>query len=53
MLNYGSAVLENEIRIAVVAAGLVPEIGYLHANRKSRLSLVHDLMERLGPSLTA
>ena len=30
-------------------AGLDPEIGYLHSNRKGRLSLVYDLMEPMRP----
>ena len=49
MLNYGYAVLESEVRIAVVRAGLDPEIGYLHSNRRGRLSLVYDLMEPMRP----
>jgi hypothetical protein len=49
MLNYGYAVLESEVRIAILQAGLDPEIGYLHANRKGRLSLVYDLMEPMRP----
>jgi CRISP-associated protein Cas1 len=49
MLNYGYAVLESEVRIAILTAGLDPEIGYLHANRKGRLSLVYDLMEPMRP----
>ena len=49
MLNYGYSVLESEVRIAVVQAGLDPEIGYLHSNRKGRLSLVYDLMEPMRP----
>jgi CRISP-associated protein Cas1 len=49
MLNYGYAVLESEVRIGALKAGLDPEIGYLHANRKGRLSLVYDLMEPMRP----
>jgi CRISPR-associated protein Cas1 len=31
MLNYAYAVLESQVRIATVAQGLDPTIGYLHA----------------------
>ena len=49
MLNYGYAILESELRIAVMRSGLDPEIGYLHSNHKGRLSLVYDLMEPMRP----
>jgi hypothetical protein len=49
MLNYGYSILEAEVRISVLTAGLDPEIGYLHTNRKGRLSVVYDLMEPLRP----
>jgi CRISPR-associated endonuclease Cas1 len=49
MLNYAYGVLESEMRIATVSAGLDPTIGYLHANRPGRLALVYDLMEPVRP----
>jgi CRISPR-associated endonuclease Cas1 len=49
MLNYAYGVLESQVRIAVVAAGLDPAIGYLHACRSGRVALVYDLMEPLRP----
>jgi CRISPR-associated endonuclease Cas1 len=49
LLNYAYALLETEVRIAVVAAGLDPTIGYLHACRPGRMALVYDLMEPLRP----
>ena len=49
LLNYGYALLESEMRIALVAAGLDPEVGFLHVNRPGRLSLVYDAMEPLRP----
>jgi CRISPR-associated protein Cas1 len=49
VLNYGYAVLESEVRIALLRAGLDPEIRYVHSNRKGRLSLVYDLMEPMRP----
>ena len=49
MLNYAYAVLESQVRIATVAQGLDPTIGYLHACRPKRVALVYDLMEPLRP----
>lgn len=49
MLNYACAVLESQVRIATVAQGLDPTIGYLHASRPGRVVLVYDLMEPLRP----
>ncbi len=47
MLNYGYAVLESQVRMATVARGLDPHIGYLHVCRPGRSALVYDLMEPL------
>jgi CRISP-associated protein Cas1 len=49
MLNYAYTMLENEVRIAVVAEGLDPTIGYLHAAKGDQHALVFDLMEPLRP----
>jgi CRISPR-associated endonuclease Cas1 len=49
MLNYAYAVLESQVRIAAVAHGLDPMIGYLHVSKKRRVALVYDLMEPLRP----
>ncbi len=49
ILNYAYAVLESQVRIAAVAQGLDPTIGYLHAHRPRRAALVYDLMEPLRP----
>lgn len=49
MLNYAYAVLESQVRIATVAHGLDPTIGYLHTCRPGRVALVYDLMEPLRP----
>ncbi len=49
MLNYVYGMLESQVRIAIVAAGLDPTIGFLHANRPGRVALVYDLMEPLRP----
>lgn len=49
MLNYGYGWLENQVRMHLVARGLDPAIGYLHANRHTDHGLVLDLMEPLRP----
>ncbi len=49
MLNYGYGWLENQVRMRLVARGLDPAIGYLHANRHTDHGLVLDLMEPLRP----
>ena len=49
MMNYVYGMLESQVRIAAVSAGLDPTIGFLHANRPGRVSLVYDLMEPLRP----
>jgi CRISP-associated protein Cas1 len=51
MLNYAYKVLETQVRIAAVLAGLDPTIGYLHDCRPGRLALVFDLMEPLRPKV--
>ena len=51
MLNYAYGVLESQVRIATVTAGLDPRIGYLHACRPGRVALVYDLMEPLRPQV--
>jgi CRISPR-associated protein Cas1 len=45
LLNYGYAILRNEVWSAVTYAGLDPFGGFLHADKSSRPSLVLDLME--------
>jgi CRISPR-associated endonuclease Cas1 len=51
MLNYAYRVLETQVKIAAVAAGLDPTIGYLHVCRLGRNALVYDLMEPLRPKV--
>ena len=48
-LNVGYAVLAKEVWKAVFAVGLNPYIGFLHARRPGRVSLVYDLMEEFRP----
>lgn len=49
MLNYAYRVLESDTLIAATSLGLDPYVGFLHADRKGRASLVYDLMEPLRP----
>jgi CRISPR-associated endonuclease Cas1 len=49
MLSYGYAVLESQIQMAVIAAGLDPTIGFMHVDRDGRSALVLDLMEPMRP----
>lgn len=51
LLNYGYAVLESQVRIAIAEAGLDPSIGYLHVCRVGRDSFVYDLMEPYRPQV--
>lgn len=43
LLNYAYAVLEGQVRRAIVVEGLDPAIGILHAIQSGRASLVYDL----------
>ncbi len=49
MLNYLYAILETEVRLAVLAMGMDPGMGILHADQKSRDSFVFDVIEPLRP----
>jgi CRISPR-associated endonuclease Cas1 len=49
MLNYAYGVLESQVRMQVVAAGIDPTIGILHGNARGQHGLVFDLMEPLRP----
>jgi CRISPR-associated endonuclease Cas1 len=49
MLNYGYAVLECQVRIAIAEVGLDLTIGYLHVCQPGRQALVYDLMEPYRP----
>lgn len=45
LLNYAYAILEAETRIALLAVGLDPGMGVLHADQRARDSLALDAME--------
>ena len=49
LLNYGYAVLRAGVARAVVATGLHPSLGLMHANRSNAMVLVDDLMEPFRP----
>jgi CRISPR-associated protein Cas1 len=50
-LNYLFAILETETRIACLAVGLDPGLGFLHSDKRDRDSLALDLMEVVRPSV--
>ncbi len=49
MLNYAYGVLENRVRMHVLAAGMDPRIGYLHGSYGGKHGFVYDIMEPLRP----
>jgi len=51
LLNYGYAVLESQVRIAIAEIGLDPTLGYLHVCQPGRQALVYDLMEPYRPQV--
>ena len=53
VLNYLYALLESEARLAAVALGLDPGIGFLHVETDARDSLACDLMETVRPHIDA
>lgn len=53
ILNYSYAVLQSQVQIAIVSAGLDPTIGLMHTTRKDRPAFVLDLMEPLRPAVDA
>ncbi len=53
LLNYLYGLLEAETRLAIVAVGLDPILGVIHADRPSRDSFVYDVMEPARPHVDA
>jgi CRISPR/Cas system-associated endonuclease Cas1 len=47
------AILESEARLAVLALGLDPGLGFIHADAKASDSLACDLMEPVRPQVDA
>lgn len=44
-LNYGYAILYNQVQSALLRAGLDPYAGFIHADRPGKVSLVYDAIE--------
>lgn len=53
LLNYVNAVAESECRLAAVACGLDPGLGFIHTDTANRDSLALDLIETIRPSVEA
>ena len=53
LLNYVYALLEAEARLALLASGLDPTLGVLHADQRNRDSFALDVMEPIRPSVDA
>lgn len=53
MLNYLYAIAEAETRIALLAVGLDPGLGIVHADQKNRDSFACDVMEAIRPNIDA
>jgi len=51
LLNYGYAVLQARVYLAVLRAGLEPQVSFLHALQKSKPTLTYDLMEEFRPQV--
>lgn len=49
MLNYLYAILETEVRLAILAMGMDPGMGMLHTDLKGRDSFVFDVIEPVRP----
>lgn len=49
LLNFAYAIAAAEVMVAIRAEGLEPSLGFLHADRDGRASLVYDLIEPLRP----
>jgi CRISPR-associated endonuclease Cas1 len=53
LLNYTYALLESEARLALLASGLDPTLGVLHADQRNRDSFALDAMEPVRPDADA
>ena len=51
LLSFGYALLERDVRLALLATGLDPGCGFLHANNGRKDSLVFDFLEPFRPSI--
>ncbi len=53
LLNYLYSLAESETRLALLAAGLDPTLGVLHADQRNRDSFALDTMETVRPGVDA
>ena len=53
LLNYTNAIAESECRLAAVACGLDPGLGFVHNDIANRDSLALDLIETIRPCIEA
>jgi len=53
ILNYLYAIAEAECRIALLAVGLDPGLGIVHADQRNRDSFACDVMEAIRPAIDA
>lgn len=53
ILNYLYAIAEAETRIALLAVGLDPGLGFVHADQKNRNSFACDVLESIRPDIDA
>ncbi len=51
LLNYGYAVLNGRVYLAIIRAGLMPQISFLHALHRNKPTPVYDLMEEFRPQI--
>jgi len=49
MLNYGYAILQARVYLAIMRVGLVPQISFLHTTQKGKPTLSFDLIEEFRP----
>lgn len=51
MLNYGYAILQSRVYLAIMRVGLVPQISFLHTTQRGKPTLAFDLIEEFRPSV--
>jgi CRISPR-associated endonuclease Cas1 len=51
LINYSMAVAQSECRLAAVACGLDPALGFIHTDTGSRDSFILDLIEVIRPDV--
>lgn len=51
MLNYGYAILQSRVYLAIMRVGLVPQISFLHTPQKGKPTLAFDIIEEFRPSI--